>query len=148
MLFNGRNKMITPEMLAKSGSEQGHAAALFAWSYSAEARKQYPELKWLFSIPNGGYRQIGEASRLKATGVKAGVPDMMLPVVRFELTRTYCGLWLELKIPRTTGKSRGYVTPEQKEWLEYLNEAGYCSLVAWGWLDARRQIEEYLRLGK
>ena len=36
----------------------------------------------MFRIPNGGSRHPAEAARLKAQGVKAGVPDLCIPVAR------------------------------------------------------------------
>lgn len=43
----------------------------------------------LFHVPNGGYRNLKEAAKLKAIGVLAGVPDLLLVVngslVAFEL---------------------------------------------------------------
>ena len=39
----------------------------------------HPKLRWMFAIPNGGYRDVREATRLKKQGVKSGVSDMFLP---------------------------------------------------------------------
>ena len=72
---------------------------------------------------------------LKATGATAGVPDLFLPVP----TSQYHGLFIEMK--RTKG---GKVSPEQKEWLEYLNSAGYRAVVCKGFLEAKAVIESYL----
>lgn len=36
---------------------------------------KHPELRWLFAVPNGGHRNKVAASKLKAEGVKPGVPD-------------------------------------------------------------------------
>jgi hypothetical protein len=47
-----------------------------------------------FHPPNGGTRNIIEASKLKAMGVKAGVPDCLI----FNKRRGYSGLALELKV--------------------------------------------------
>lgn len=48
---------------------------------------------YLFHIPNGGSRNIIEATKLKKMGVKAGVPDLQLIVPNGEVH----GLWIELK---------------------------------------------------
>lgn len=53
----------------------------------------YPELKLGFHPPNGGYRMLLEARRLHRLGVKAGVPDWMLPIAR----HGYSGLAIEFK---------------------------------------------------
>ena len=47
-----------------------------------------------FHPPNGGTRNIIEATKLKAMGVKAGVPDCLI----FNKRRGYTGLALELKV--------------------------------------------------
>ena len=44
--------------------------------------KDFPELDLLHHIPNGGSRNQLEAANLKRQGVKAGVPDLCLPVAR------------------------------------------------------------------
>lgn len=44
-------------------------------------RMQYPELdKMLFSVPNGGKRNVIEASIMKAEGTVSGVSDLILLV--------------------------------------------------------------------
>ena len=47
---------------------------------------RYPELKLLHHCPNGGKRDRVSAAVLKRQGVKAGVPDLHLPVPK----RTVC----------------------------------------------------------
>lgn len=124
-------EMITPEQLCKSGTEAGHQAALFCWAASSGI----PELKWLFHIPNGGSRHIAEATKLKAMGVKRGVPDIFLPV----RAKSFIGLWIELKKP-----IKGIVSNEQDEWLDYLAKQGYATRVCFGWMEARDCLLEYL----
>jgi len=95
----------------------------------------YPALKLLYAIPNGGYRHQATANRLKATGVKAGVPDMCLPVPRGE----YHGMYIELK--RRKG---GQLSEYQKWWIERLKEEGYMVVVARGCDEALQYIIDYL----
>jgi len=66
-----------PETLAKAGTEHAHQAALFCWA--AHSTQIYPELLWLFAVPNGGQRNIVTAVRLRAEGVRSGVSDIILP---------------------------------------------------------------------
>lgn len=48
-------------------------AECFQWAWNS-----YPKLRTLlFAVPNGGFRNKVEASQLKASGVVAGVPDML-----------------------------------------------------------------------
>ena len=58
---------VTPVTGATEHDEQ---CALFAWAAANEA--QHPELAMLVAIPNGGYRPMATAARLKAEGVAAG----------------------------------------------------------------------------
>lgn len=48
----------------------------------------------IFAIPNGGDRDIRVAVKLKAEGVRRGVPDLMLLAKR----HGYSGLVIELKV--------------------------------------------------
>ena len=116
--------------------ESEHQTALFQWAKLMEG--VYPELRHMFHVPNGGRRDRITAVRLKAEGVKPGVPDIMLPVPR----GGYHGLWIELKV------GGGKPSKEQREWQDYLNAAGYCALLCYGWQTAREEIELYLNLPK
>jgi hypothetical protein len=98
---------------------------------------RYPELKLLYHIPNGGKRDKGTAVKLYRQGVKAGVPDLHLPVAR----GGYHGLYIELKV----GKNK--TTEKQKEWIAELNKQGYLAIVCYGWEEAAEQLINYLGLG-
>ena len=124
---------ITPEMLAKSDTEGGHQAAVFC--YFQQNIDKYPETRLLFAIPNGGLRDKITAAKLKATGVKAGVPDMMLPIAR----SYFHGLYVELKKDHKQKESE-----EQKKWLNNLRNEGYACYVCFGWEDAVKAIIRYL----
>lgn len=134
--------MITPEQLAKSGSEHGEQAALFCWAALQETQLKYPELKYMFAIPNGGYRNLVEATRLKAAGVKAGVPDIMLPVKR----HIWCGMFIEMKRVKSVGKAKGVVSQDQINFISFLQSEDYCCMVCEGWKMARDRISAYLDL--
>lgn len=45
-------------------------------------RHQWPELEWLHSIPNGGFRHKATAVAMERQGAKAGVSDLALDVAR------------------------------------------------------------------
>ena len=116
-------------------SESAHQKALFEWAMHAQAK--CPELAWLYHIPNGGKRDPKTAARLKAEGVKAGVPDLCLPVPR----KGFHGLYIELKDVPTSCKA----TPAQLGWLAGLSALGYSTHVCHGWEAARDVLLEYLR---
>ena len=92
-------------------------------------------LALLHAIPNGGKRSKSEAARMKAAGVKPGVPDMFLPVAR----EGCHGLYIELK--RRDG---GRVSTEQTAWMEALARQGYKTALCHGWDAAREEIQRYL----
>lgn len=109
--------------------EQQH---IFEWARLQSA--YYPELKLLYAIPNGGKRAIKTAVALKRQGVKAGVPDMCLPVSR----GGFHGLYIELK--RQKG---GTVSEAQKAWIDSLNAQGYKAVVCHGADEAIAEIKDY-----
>lgn len=96
---------------------------------------RFPELKLLFHIPNGGKRDAREAARFKAMGVKAGVPDLCLPVPM----NGFAGLYIEMKYGKNTE------TEKQREWIRALKEQGYKVTVCHGGIEATRELEEYLQ---
>ena len=69
--------------------ESGHQEALFSWA--AYRTGLMPELQYMYHVPNGGKRDAATAVALKRQGVKAGVPDIMLPAAR----AGYHGLYIE-----------------------------------------------------
>lgn len=118
-------------------TESAEQIALFQWA--AWNEKQIPELVLLYHIPNGGKRYATTARRLKAEGVKAGVPDLCLPVSR----GGFHGLYIELK--RTRGNQP---TENQEGWIAALERQGYKAAVCYGWERAATAIQEYLNLGR
>lgn len=63
----------------KSPTEHAEACALIKLVKLHENR--YPALRYLYHTPNGGQRNKIIAAKLKAEGVKTGVPDYLLPVM-------------------------------------------------------------------
>lgn len=119
-------------MTARSISEYQEQVNLFAWAAWCAPRAR--ELSLLLAIPNGEKRAAVTGARLKASGVKAGVPDILLPVMR----NGAGALWIELKAPG--GRAR----PAQIEWIDRLNDEGHEALVCVGWQAAARAICDYL----
>ena len=79
------------EAIHRQHLEEGEQITLFEWVNWMSGR--IPELEMLLHIPNGGKRNKLEAIRLKREGVRAGVPDLFLPVARGK----YHGMFVELK---------------------------------------------------
>lgn len=120
---------------SKGLKESVHQQYVFNWAKGM--MHKYPELDLMFHIPNGGLRDIKTAKKLKAEGVKAGVPDIFLPVSK----QGYHGLFIELK------SEVGVLSKEQKEMLKELNAQGYYACVCKGYLPAIELIEQYLEGG-
>jgi len=91
----------------------------------------------VFAVPNGGKRGKREAARLKAEGVLAGVPDLVIAEPR----GGFHGMCVELK--REKG---GRTSKAQKEVIAGLRARGYHVVVSAGADEAFRQIETYLAL--
>lgn len=119
-------------------TEAQEQKAVFDWSRQPTVRAAYPELKLLFHVPNGGKRDAIEARHLKGQGVKAGVPDLCLPVARDR----FHGAYIEMKT------ENGHIRAEQRWWIEELQRQGYYATVCRGWKEAADTLTWYLRLEK
>jgi hypothetical protein len=100
--------------------EQLHKACVRWADVQAAAR---PALKTLFHVPNGGKMPKGTAGKLKGQGLKKGVPDLVLPVVRTvfrpdDKQASAGGLWIELK------SQSGRLRDSQAWWRDALRNYG------------------------
>lgn len=117
---------------AETGSEHAEQVALFAWAEDNVER--LPALALMFAIPNGGHRHVSVAAKLKMEGVKAGVPDLMLPWP----AHGRHGLFIEMKY----GKNQP--SNSQQLWLQRLEMAGYATAICYSTQAAITVIENYL----
>jgi len=120
--------------LYKIDSEDAQQATFFEWL--GVLAPKYPELSYFFSVPNGGYRNLITAVRLKRTGTKPGVLDIFAPIPR----QGKHGLWIEMKT------AKGTVSAEQKKWIYFLQSQNYAVFVCRSWTDAAERVIEYLEL--
>ena len=114
-------------------SEHAEQKALFQWVELQYGK--YPELKLLYAIPNGGKRHVVTAMKMKAEGVRPGVPDIHLPVPR----NGFSGLWIEMK------RKGSKPTPAQMDWATALSFYGHKWRLCYSWREAGAEIEEYLK---
>jgi len=119
-------------MKRKSG-EHYNQCRLFQWANIMTS--EYPELRWLFAIPNGGQRDVRVAVKLKREGVKRGVWDVCLLSPRGK----FHGLFIEMKY----GKNK--LTDDQAEFGEFIKAQNYDTIVAYNWNQAADKIESYLK---
>ena len=104
-----------------------------------EHKEQVALVQWLRikkiphnATPNGGYRNISTAVKLKAEGVVAGFPDITIFLPNFVL-------YIEMK------RKGGTIQANQKEWISYLNSLSYAhAIVCYGAKEAIEKIEELL----
>ncbi len=73
--------------------------AFFDWVRLAE--KMHPALQLVFAVPNCAKRGYALAARMVKEGLRAGVPDVMLPVAR----QGFVGLAIEFKRTASTKPS-------------------------------------------
>lgn len=97
--------------------------------------EKYPELMVMYAIPNGGSRNVIEAKYLKASGVRAGIPDICLPVPR----HGYGALYIEMK------SKNGKVSGIQKDIFGKLSLFYNKVVVCYSANEAIKAIEAYLR---
>jgi hypothetical protein len=122
-----------PERKKRGNEEHQFQAAFVKWC-DMQSGDLAPARK-IFAIPNGGSRHMLEAVHLKQEGVRAGIPDLMLPVP----IPPYHGLFIEMK------SSTGSETKDQRERIEALRQDGYAAVVCKSTDEAIRRITEYLR---
>ncbi len=104
-------------------------------------RLQFPK-ELLVQIPNGLVRGCVQARTSWKSGLVPGFPDLFLFTPRAE----FHGLAIELKRPNKRGEPKGIVTDRQAEIIAYLNSRGYLAIVAFGFMDAKKAIQNYLGL--
>ena len=86
-----------------------------------------------FHCPNGGSRNAIEASKLKAMGVKAGIPDCLI----MDQRKGYSGMAIELKV--------GYNKPSEHQLsiFDKLVDSGWLVVVSWSLDEVVTMIDWY-----
>lgn len=114
----------------KRGSEEEDIQrAIIEWVDLSSATN--PILNWVFHPPNGGGRSRAEGGALKATGVRKGVPDLILPFA----SAFYKGMMIEVKA------KKGALTQDQKKWLKKGYEDGFV-------IGVVRSLDEFIKAFK
>lgn len=98
-------------------------------------RYQYPKMSMLlFHVPNGGSRNVIEASNLKAQGVVPGVADLILLVP----ADGFSSLCIEMKA------AKNMQTNLQREFQQAAESAGNKYVVCRSFDQFREEIKTYL----
>lgn len=99
---------------------------------------RHPVARDIYAIPNGGSRRPVEASIMRAEGVRAGMPDLHLPV----RSGACLSLYIELKC------ARNKPSDQQRERIDALVALGHRVAIIWDdWMTAWQYIERYLEGG-
>jgi hypothetical protein len=123
---------------------QEQAVVVEWWDHYSKTRKIPTEL--LIAIPNAAKRSYKLAARLKAEGLRSGVPDLFLAWTKhFRCKRDgymemiFGGLWIEMKVARKGANP----TKQQTIIIELLRYAGYNAIICRGATEAIRAIRAY-----
>jgi len=106
--------------------------------------KDFPELAYIFAIGNGGLRDKRTGAKMKAEGVKRGVPDIMIPIMTSKqfghnmLGYSMGGCFLETKT------EKGVMSKEQKAYRLFLIEQGYEHIICRSVPELVSATENYL----
>lgn len=125
-------------------SEHDSQRAVCDWWRLACKGYGLPEFA-LFAVPNGGARHPAVGRKMKAEGVRAGVPDLFLAVPRrFPAAEetpgfAFIGLFVEMK--RRPNKP----SAEQEAVILYLRKRGYHVVVAYSAEESIKAISAYLK---
>lgn len=115
-------------------SESQEQQMLMQWINFAISK--YPALGLIYHIPNERKCSNWQGRKLKREGVRAGVPDLCLPVSN----KKYNALYIEMK------KQKGNKpTANQLLWINKLNEYGNLAVVCYGADQAIEIIKKYLK---
>ena len=110
--------------------------ALVHSSFCTYMMYTYPDVRYCASL--GGIRtSMKQAVLAKKTGYVKGFPDMQI----LKINHLYGGLFLEIKADKTC-----YPSKEQKEWVAYLNEAGYYAKVVKGLDECMDVLDWYMKI--
>ena len=150
--------------------------ALFVQEVNLHLINRFPEVRWLFAIPNeggSGFNGVRRGMQIKAEGGKPGPCDLCLPVPRFRPeTEVYddgdegqgwsypagsfpcfMGLYIEMKrSPKVSPvrKSISYTKPDpdQQAFIDFERGQGYVAECANGRDEAIDVLVWYLNLEK
>lgn len=97
----------------KQLTENNLQQQIVLWFNNNYCLKNHDNRGLIFSIPNGGTRNVREAMTLKATGLLKGASDLVIIFPNGKLC------FIELKI------SKGIQSDEQKDFEKRISAAGY-----------------------
>lgn len=121
------------EIKLRKSSEEREQSLVYRWSTKQSVREACQGIEWLYHCPNGGKRDKVTANKLKAMGVKKGIPDLQLNLVR----KGYNGIAIEMKDPN------GRLEPEQKECIKHYMAQNWLVYVCYSAVEAHAALCNY-----
>ena len=97
---------------------------------------KYPKARFCASL-GGIYTGPRQAIKAKRTGYSRGFPDLQI----CEARGGHFGLFIELKT------LKGRPTAVQRDWINDLNDRGYCAEICKGLDDSLSAIDNYMSKG-
>lgn len=108
-------------------------------------------INFVIAIPNGAHlagdekRRGVQMAHLQKQGLRAGASDLFIAYP----AHGYHGLFMEMKRPRrdfkTAADAERAVTEEQVKFMAYMRQAGYRTVIAFGFDEATLQWDMYSR---
>lgn len=98
--------------------------------------RRFPELRFIFAVPNAAKRNPPLAAYLVAEGLTAGVPDVIVPMPR----RGYHAAFIENKI----GNNK--MSPAQIKFRDFLIGEGYFVKACYSVTEQTKTLEWYLKI--
>jgi hypothetical protein len=115
-------------------SESAEQQALIKWWAVIHKTLGIADERVLFAVPNAGKRSPRAGHRMKAEGLRAGIPDLVLAVP----TNSHHGLFIEMKT------DTGRPSEDQLSVIQAFRSLGYECVIARGRNDAIKAITLYL----
>jgi len=98
--------------------------------------KEFPDLKKIYAVPNAARRSLRQGAKMKAEGMRSGVPDLVLPIGK----GGFFGLYIEMK---TKG---GSLSDNQKIVLGELKYDNYKIAVCYSSEEAIDLLSKYIQM--
>lgn len=113
-------------------TEHQECLAYWQWAMTVPLLQQY-----LIKNVNEGKRTWYAAKKLKAIGLRAGLPDYQLPYAN----QKFHGLWIEMKRRGGQGKTKDHA---QLDWIKKLLKAGHYATFCYGADHAIKVTQDYI----
>lgn len=111
-----------------------HSEQVFVFQWADLQMGKWPELEFMFHVPNGMKTTAKIKHMFKQAGLRPGCPDIWLPVPR----RGYNGLVIELKLPGQKPRDN------QVRWLDFLSSQNWFATTCEGGDDAVETLTWYM----